>query len=228
MTLRSAIITGTASININGTVGATTPATGKFTTIEGTDTTDATSTTAAAVKTAGGLAVVKKIYVGDNVVPAAAKGVNFTGNTPAAGMTSQLLNWYEEGTWTPVFTCATPGDLAFTYGTQQGYYVRKGREVTVICNIASTAFTYTTASGGVKITGLPFTPTISNFVAINAFSNLIMGVGKTGISGQIVGTLPTIYLNKTDLIGGASSAIAITDFGSGGATSIYFTITYFI
>jgi hypothetical protein len=221
-------LTGTASININGTVGATTAATGKFTTIEGTDTTDATSTTAAAVKTAGGLAVAKKVYTGDNIVPAAAKGVNFTGNTPAAGMTSQLLNWYEEGTWTPVFTCATPGDLAFTYGTQQGYYVRKGREVTLICNIASTAFTYTTASGGVKITGLPFTPTISNFVAINAFSNLSMGVGKTGISGQIVGTLPTIYLNKTDLIGGASSAIAITDFGSGGATSIYFTITYFI
>lgn len=31
-----------------------------------------------------------------NIVPAAAKGVNFTANTPAAGMTSQLLNWYEE------------------------------------------------------------------------------------------------------------------------------------
>ena len=28
----------------------------------------------------------------------AAKGVNFTANTPAAGMTSQLLNWYEEVT----------------------------------------------------------------------------------------------------------------------------------
>ena len=33
MTLRSAIITGTASININGTVGATTPTTGAFTTV---------------------------------------------------------------------------------------------------------------------------------------------------------------------------------------------------
>lgn len=36
MTLRSAIITGTASININGTVGATTANTGAFTTITAT------------------------------------------------------------------------------------------------------------------------------------------------------------------------------------------------
>jgi hypothetical protein len=32
-----------------------------------------------------------------NLVPStAAKGINFTANTPATGMTSQLLNWYEE------------------------------------------------------------------------------------------------------------------------------------
>ena len=31
----------------------------------------------------------------------AAKGIDFSANTPAAGMTSQLLNWYEEGNWTP-------------------------------------------------------------------------------------------------------------------------------
>lgn len=37
MTLRSAIITGTANININGTVGATTPSTGAFTTLSASD-----------------------------------------------------------------------------------------------------------------------------------------------------------------------------------------------
>lgn len=48
-------------------IGATTAATLKGTTGEFTDTTDATSTTAAAVKLAGGLAVVKKAYFGDTV-----------------------------------------------------------------------------------------------------------------------------------------------------------------
>ena len=79
-------LTGTASININGTVGATTPAAVTATTIAGTDTTDASSTTAAAFKTAGGLAVVKKIYVGDNVVIATSgKGVT-TGSAIPLGL----------------------------------------------------------------------------------------------------------------------------------------------
>jgi hypothetical protein len=37
-----------------------------------------------------------KLYTGNLIQGTAAKGVNFTANTPAAGMTSQLLNWYEE------------------------------------------------------------------------------------------------------------------------------------
>ena len=87
---------GGATFASPGAIGGGTASAITGTTITGTDTTDATSTTAAALKTAGGLAVVKKTYIGDNIVPAAAKGVNFTANTPAAGMTSQLLNRYEE------------------------------------------------------------------------------------------------------------------------------------
>jgi hypothetical protein len=56
----------------------------------------------------------------------AGKGTNFTANTPAAGMTSQLLNWYEEGTWTPTITDGTlsvNGDLS--------RYSRVGKKVFV-------------------------------------------------------------------------------------------------
>ena len=49
---------------VNGTVGATTANTAVVTTLNSTDTTDASSTTAAAMKTAGGLAVAKKAYIG--------------------------------------------------------------------------------------------------------------------------------------------------------------------
>ena len=38
-----------------------------------------------------------RLNTSGNLVPVTpAKGINFTANTPAAGMTSQLLNWYEE------------------------------------------------------------------------------------------------------------------------------------
>jgi hypothetical protein len=58
-------LTGTASININGTVGATTPTTGAFTTITSSSTTDATTnTTTGAVVLSGGLAVAKSVTIG--------------------------------------------------------------------------------------------------------------------------------------------------------------------
>ena len=100
----------------------------------------------------------------NNIVPStAAKGMNFTANTPASGSgitsSSQLLNWYEEGTWTPIITFTTPGDLAITYSaTQVGTYTRIGNKVYLNFNVSTTSFTFTTASGSLKVTGIPFTP----------------------------------------------------------------------
>ena len=68
-----------------------------------------------------------------NLTPStAAKGINFTANTHAAGMTSQLLNWYEEGTWTPTVTAAS-GTIT-TY-TSSGTYTRIGRLITATLKI---------------------------------------------------------------------------------------------
>ena len=62
----------------------------------------------------------------DNITQStAAKGVNFTANTPLAGMTSQLFNRYEEGTFTPTLSGAT----TTTYTTHTGRYTRIGRQV---------------------------------------------------------------------------------------------------
>jgi hypothetical protein len=82
------------------------------------------------------------------------KGVNFTANTPAAGMSSQLLNWYEEGTWTPVLNNWTNvGTPTFAGST----YVRVGRQVTLTFNcIAGTSISCVKSVS--TITGLPFAP----------------------------------------------------------------------
>jgi len=72
------------------------------------------------------------VLTSGNFVPStAAKGVNFTANTPAAGMTSQLLNWYEEGAYTATMSPTTSGSitLAGTHNTLK--YTRIGRQVTV-------------------------------------------------------------------------------------------------
>lgn len=78
----------------------------------------------------------------------AGTGYNFTANTPAAGMTSQLLNWYEEGTWTPAD--GSGAGLTFTGAT--GHYTRIGRQVTAAFEV-----TYpTTANGNNARVTLPF------------------------------------------------------------------------
>lgn len=96
---------------------------------------------------------------GNVVQGTAAKGFNFTANTPAAGKTSQLLNWYEEGTFTPTLNFS--GGTAVTYSAQTGYYTRVGNQVTVWVRIAISALS--TSSGNVQIDGLPFTAGTGSF-----------------------------------------------------------------
>ncbi len=62
------------------------------------------------------------------------------------------------GTWTPVLTFATPGDLAVTYSAQEGLYMKLGRFVIAKFSITTSAFTFGTASGNLTITGLPVAP----------------------------------------------------------------------
>ena len=89
------------------------------------------------------------IVNGDLVIGTSGEGVNFTANTPAAGMTSQLLNWYEEGTWTP--TDDSGASLAFT--NVYGYYTRTGDIVTAFGRVT---FPVTASMLTITIGGLPF------------------------------------------------------------------------
>ena len=89
----------------------------------------------------------------DNITQStAAKGVNFTANTSAAGMTSQLLNWYEEGTWTPAIVSSS-GTITSVTGNV-GRYTRVGRSITCVFNF--TIADNGTGAGVLFITGLPF------------------------------------------------------------------------
>jgi hypothetical protein len=70
--------------------------------------------------------------LGNFVLGTAGRGIDFSANTHAAGMTSELLNDYEEGTWTPV---PTTGTGTYTTITASGSYVKVGRIVCVSFDI---------------------------------------------------------------------------------------------
>lgn len=73
---------------------------------------------------------------------------------PSAG--ANVLDDYEEGTWTPTITFATPGNLSVAYTTQSGTYTKIGRTVSINLLLVTSSFTHTTASGQFTINGLPF------------------------------------------------------------------------
>jgi hypothetical protein len=121
----------------------------------------------------------------------AGKGIDFSANDNAAGMTSELLDDYEEGTWTPVLTGFT------NEGTTTGRvrdYIRIGNQVTVWFDIFQNSNNMSFTSGA-TITGLPFiTSTISGGDSFHTQVNVQYFRG----GGEIV--LMTAYIETTDTI----------------------------
>jgi hypothetical protein len=89
------------------------------------------------------------IVDGNLVIGTAGKGIDFSADGQAAGMTSELLDDYEEGTWTPAWTNATVGD-----GTSTGRYTKIGR--TVFVEVDFLLGSTSTIGSSAEINNLPF------------------------------------------------------------------------
>jgi hypothetical protein len=76
----------------------------------------------------------------------------YLGNTNNTG--KAVLDWYEEGTWTPVLSFGG-ASVDITYGTQEGRYVRIGSWVHAQCSIILTS--KGSSTGVASIAGLTFT-----------------------------------------------------------------------
>jgi hypothetical protein len=140
------------------------------------------------------------VNTGNLIVGTAAKGIDFSANTGAAGETSSLLNWYEEGTWTPTQGAGLTVVGAFT---SAGTYTRIGRQVTVRGKIDG-ATSVACAQAAVMVGGLPFAAAADT---PGTYFN-----GDLTAGGQL-------DANSTNI--NAVGPIAAT-------TSIYFTATYFV
>lgn len=128
--------------------------------------------------------------------------------TQVASSDANCLDDYEEGTAIFALTFATPGDLSVAYTRQIGNYIKVGKLVTIWFNIVTSTFTYTTASGGLTLTGLPFTvATITdyNFVVPIGWSGVNLGAGYTMVGAQIVSAATALifYTSGDNVAGGA-------------------------
>jgi hypothetical protein len=173
--------------------------------------------------------------IGLGVTPAASGiGVAFPA-TQVASSDANTLDDYEEGTWTPALTFATPGTLAVTYNTQSGSYTKIGRLVTVIFRLsfAAAGIIKGTASGNLSITGLPFTVGSaiayqyvdlgSSITDITTGSFALITATGTSISFETVSTSGTrIQRDSTGLTAASFAA------SNAGFVTISGTFTYFV
>ena len=89
-----------------------------------------------------------------NLIVASGQGIDFSA-TPGTG-TSELLNDYEEGTWTPTYT-ATTTNPTMAYIAQFGSYTKVGRLVTCYFHLRTSSSSTGGGVGDLQISGLPFT-----------------------------------------------------------------------
>lgn len=125
---------------------------------------------------------------------------------------------YEVGTFTPVLTFATMGNLARTYSAQLGEYQKVGNRCHFSFSITTATFTHTTASGNLEITGLPFTSE-----AAQGFQTAMLA-GYTKANYTHVGAFTPASSTLVRIQGGGSGQalanITAADMPTGGTVAI--------
>ena len=107
------------------------------------------------------------LATGNLVIGTAGKGIDFSADPSAPGMTSELLDDYEEGTFTPVVEGSTTAGTA-TYDLQSGKYTKVGRLVSISLFVS---YNSGTGTGNLVVTGLPFT----NAGGVESYSAITVG-----------------------------------------------------
>ena len=98
------------------------------------------------------------ITSGNLVIGTNGKGIDFSSNADSsatgASTTSELLDDYEEGTWTPALKF-DGNNVSMVFSSRQGYYTKIGNLVTANCYFALSD--KGSSNGAASIFGLPFT-----------------------------------------------------------------------
>ena len=153
-----------------------------------------------------------------NLVLSNGNGIDFSANGNAGGMTSELLDDYEEGTWTPVFADNSGGEATMT--VQQGFYTKIGNIVNVWFQIAWSDKGTLGASAVAYFSGFPFSAksNSSQYYYLGATIKNATTDGVIALAGN-----GTIAVSQP--LNGPSSNQTPSDFNSSGRMMC--SMTYF-
>jgi hypothetical protein len=183
----------TASTMNNVSVGATTASTGRFTNV--------TLTTG-------------------NLIVASGQGIDFSATSHPAGMTSELLADYEEGTWTPAVEFGG-ASVGVTYTSRQGTYTKVGRAVTIQCQVVLSS--KGSSAGAMAVSGLPYTPH-ANATAATVWIDTSAATIVAPVTSLIFGSNPAVNFFFVS----AGNQSNYTNTQAQDTSNIVITATYFV
>ena len=213
LTVTGLVTAGSATITGAATVGTTLGVTG--------------ASTLASVGVTGAATVGTTLLVGTNatltngnvIIGTSGKGIDFSAVTGGTGTaTANVLNDYEEGTFTPTVAGTTIAGVG-VYADRVGRYTKVGNLVTLQVYLDWTAHTGT---GNMFLGNFPFTTSSTGYsaAAIGYVNNIALTAGNILIA--YAGSSTTgLNVYQTPTGGGAVSDVPIDTAGV-----IIFTITY--
>lgn len=154
------------------------------------------------ITASGTLGVTGAITATAGVVIPNGQGIDFSANAAAAGMTSELLDDYEEGAWTPAVSSAG------TTHTATGQFTKIGNMVHIQCVIH---FTQSGTTFG-SISGLPYVVAGINYSPLTFrewYSTGITMSGNLVIGGQSTSGFWN-YANSSTAVNGQQYGYALS------------------
>ena len=152
-------------------------------------------------------------------------GIDFGSNANAPGATSELLDDWETGTWSPVFAPEFGSFTSVTMVVHNAKYTKIGNRVTATCYINTNGLNTSGGTGHVRINGLPFSAIGFNAISVGYAVNWI-GQPAGGYTQD--GTSYLILANRTTSISGPISAGNVSDLNTaaGQQNNVMISVTY--
>ena len=156
-----------------------------------------------------------------NLVVASGHGIDFAATSNSSGsMSSELLDDYEEGTWTPVPKADT---TTISHNISRARYIKIGSSVTISATIN---FDEDTPSGFLSVQGLPFTSSTN----VENHGACMLNDFHFNNTYQTICTYMYPSNSKVEFYGTRDSAdwVALHGGEIRDDSSVQFTMTYFV
>jgi len=169
---------------------------------------------------------------GNLILGTSGNGIDFSATSNAAGMTSELLDDYEEGTWTPVYAPSAGSFATMTMDIVNATYTKIGRQVTVSGWVRTDSVDVTGGSGTLRILGLPFAAATGNTHSGGAVL-FAVNFAASGFPFAVyaIGGQSWLVMHKRTASDGTTAALQTTDLTTGATADqnqFAFTATYFV